>query len=284
MNQSANTISPQNLPAPVPNVAATLSGEDFWQQRLSQREGLEGVGYTGLGLPFNRWIYRLRKAIFVREVSRLRLGLETASVLDVGSGTGFWLGVWKSLRVKSVSGSDITNVAVQNLTARFADVTMYKLDIGSASTSPALARQYDIVSAMDMLYHIVPEQDYANAIANISNAIRPGGFFVFSENLVHRETPPHPHQVNRTLHTITRELLRNGLHIQRRVPMAFFMNKPVDTRSNFPQTAWRIAMAPVRRFAALGEIYGAVIFPIDWALTQILAEGPSTELVICQKQ
>ena len=69
----------------------------FWEQRLGEDWTLSGVGYQALGRPFNTWMYRVRRSVFLREVSALKLPLQTARVLDVGSGTGFYVRRWQEL-------------------------------------------------------------------------------------------------------------------------------------------------------------------------------------------
>ena len=49
-----------------------MSGFDpknYWEQRLATSTGLEGVGYLGLGQPFNEWMYRVRRWNFKRFVA-----------------------------------------------------------------------------------------------------------------------------------------------------------------------------------------------------------------------
>lgn len=259
------------------------TGAEYWEKRLARWPGLEGVGYTGLGLPYNQWQYRLRKRIFLRNMLSMGVHFRQSAVLDVGSGTGFWLEAWRSLGVRRLTGSDITSVATNNLRTRFPDVRIVKLDISAPDIADPGDTQYDIVSAFDMLYHITSDRGFASALENVDRLLKPNGFFVFTENMVHKEVPRYPNQVNRTIEAITEELERRRLKIVRRVPMFVLMNNPIDTASEVPRTVWRALMAPVRRFPSIGAIYGTLLFPIDLLLTKICREGPSTELVITRK-
>jgi SAM-dependent methyltransferase len=256
----------------------------YWEQRLSNLRGLDGVGFIGYGLPYNSWMYRIRKRVFTREIARLKLDLSRAAVLDVGSGTGFWIDAWRAMGVKAITASDFTNVATDNLRRKYPECRVVKQDITSPEAVEILGRKYDFVSAIDVLFHIVSDSAFSLAISNIAESLRSGGFFVFSENLLHRDTPLRSQtQVNRSIADLSQKLKQFGMQIVRRVPTFVVMNAPVDARSQFAPRLWRFCMAPVQFFPLLGHVYGMALYPIESVLTGLLQESPSTELVICQK-
>jgi 2-polyprenyl-3-methyl-5-hydroxy-6-metoxy-1,4-benzoquinol methylase len=169
----------------------------YWEERLGRHEGLSGVGWLGLGESVNRWMYAVRARVFrraVREGTGNRV--DRLRVLDVGSGTGFYLGQWHRLGVASLTGSDLTRVAVERLGARYPWLEVAQLDI-TAEAVP-LKGPYDAISAMDVLFHIVDERAYRQALANLSSLLPPAGLLLFSENMLGTEAPPAGHQVSRT--------------------------------------------------------------------------------------
>lgn len=256
---------------------------EYWEKRLLDKWGLDGVGHVSYGRPFNEWTYRIRKKVFLRQVRALPLDFQQVNVLDIGSGTGFWLQVWRSLGVRALTGLDLTEVAVRRLGDKYPDVRVIQQDISDPEALLDKIGQFDVISAIDVLYHITSDRDYCQAISNIAALLKPSGYFIFSENLVHCKAPQEQHFVSRTLDDVTQVLSLQGLRIQRRVPVFVCMNAPVDTSSIVPRFLWRVAMAPVQFVPALGHLYGAALFPLELALTGLLTEGPSTELVICQK-
>src|SRR6202035_3976202 len=183
------------------------------------------------------------------------------SVLDVGSGTGFWLQVWRSLGVRALTGLDLTEVAVRKLREKYHDVRVVQQDISDPKALPGKIGQFDVISAIDVLYHITSDRDYRQAISNIAALLKPGGYFIFSENLVHYKSPQERHWVSRTLDDVTQMLSLQRLRIQRRVPVFVCMNAPVDASSTVPGFLWRVAMAPVQFVPAFGHLYGAALFP-----------------------
>ena len=58
--------------------------KEYWEKRLSERWGLHGVGHISFGLPYNQWLYRLRRRIFLRQLDCLALNPGDVDVLDVG--------------------------------------------------------------------------------------------------------------------------------------------------------------------------------------------------------
>ena len=256
---------------------------EYWEQRLARHRGLGGVGYIGLGLAFNQWAYRIRRTVFLREVTKLMGNYSEATALDIGSGTGFWIDVWSTLGLKSVTASDITAYAAANLRQKFPHNRVIQHDISSIDAVNALGTGYDFVSAIDVLFHIISDSRYSLALSNVARVLKPGGFFIFSENLPHRQSLRSATQVNRTLEEVTRVLGRCGLTIRRRVPMFFLMNTPVDCESEFVKWAWKIFMTPLQFAPVLGHLYGAGLYPLEFLFTRLIDEGPSTELVICQK-
>lgn len=257
----------------------------YWEDRLRKNWSLAGVGYLGYGVHYNRWLYRLREHVFAKHVAPLCQNSRDLDVIDVGSGTGFYVDLWMTSGARSVTACDISPFAVQQLAAKYPTLKVCQLDIGNDLDNAAIRNEkFAIVSAFDVLFHIISDEKYQRAIANISALCAPGGYFVFSENLPRYRAIRTQEQANRRLENVSSLLEASGFRIIRKVPMFVLMNTPVDTRREWPLLLWRLVMSPVRLAPWLGAIYGALLFCIDRHLTAIVSEGPSTELVICRKQ
>jgi hypothetical protein len=89
--------------------------------------------------------------------------------------------------------------------------------------------------------------------------------------------------VSRPLEEIEEIARKSGLRIIRRAPMFVLMNAPIDSSSRLPMLAWRAFLAPAHFVPLLGSVYGAVLYPIELALTRLMSESPTTEIMICQK-
>src|SRR3954470_14396905 len=161
----------------------TLDTQAYWDQRHAENFGPESVGYAGLGIPYNVWMYRVRAHVVAREIRRAGIPLPECHVLDVGSGTGFYIDLWSKLGAKSVAGCDFAPYAVGSLRERFPNNSFFELDI-TCDELPGHLGQADVVSAFDILYHIVEDAKYSQAFRNVRALLRPRGVFVFSENFL----------------------------------------------------------------------------------------------------
>lgn len=255
--------------------------QQYWERRLRDHAGLAGVGYLGKGRRYNQWMYRVKGAVLARAVHALGLDLGAMNVLDIGSGTGFFVDKWQQLGAKTVVGTDIAAVAVENLRKQFPGGEFFQLDIGG--DLPPGQREYDLVSAFDVLYHIVDDRRFQCAIANIHALLRSGGWFVFTESFVHTGAQRSEHQVSRPLAEIEQLLRETGFQSVYRKPMFVLMNFPVDASAAFWKWLWRVVTFPAGKVEALGFLLGGLLYPFELFLTARLAEGPSTEIMACRK-
>jgi SAM-dependent methyltransferase len=254
---------------------------DYWEPRLSGHFSLEGVGWLGLGGPFNEWMYRVRRRAFRRYARRYLRG-DRLDVLDIGSGTGYYLALWREVGATTVTGSDLTGVSVERLEARYPDMRIVQLDIGGDLT-PLDGARFDAISIMDVLYHVVDDNAYERAIANLSDLLKAGGLLFATENLVHGDAVRGENQVSRSISQIGRLLRRSGLEIVERRPVFALMNTPVDSNSRVLRRWWDELGVWIRRGPRIASFLGAVLYPLEIAITSVIREGPSTELLICRK-
>ncbi len=261
-----------------------FAAKDYWEQRLRGHFSLEGVGYLRLGQRFNEWMYRVRGEVFDRVVAELGLGTAGQAVLDVGPGTGFYVDRWLR-RGAAVTGVDLAPVVTSTLATRFPAARFLQADIGLPLAAPLSDEQgrFDVVSAFDVLFHIVDDALYARALANIASLLKPGGVFIWSDNFIHRPTTRVAHQVSRSLDDIASAVDRAGFVIESRIPMFILMNYPADA-SKLAGLAWTAMMSPAMASNALGGLLGRLLYPIERRLVRSVKESPSTELMICRRR
>jgi SAM-dependent methyltransferase len=156
----------------------------------------------------------------------------------------------------------------------------YQLDIGE-QLPESLPRGLDVISAFDVLFHIVDDGKFHRALQNISSLLRDGGTFCFSDSFLHHQTERSPHHVSRSLAEVEQALAQAGLCVVTRCPVFVLMNEPIDSCSRVWRFMWRALMYPVRKSEAVGYILGACLFCIDSLLVRFLRESPTTEMMIC---
>lgn len=257
----------------------TEDSRAYWERRLTGDVSLRTVGWLGLGASFNAWMYRIRARQFRRLMRRYVTS--GSRVLDVGAGSGFYVDLWQRLGAR-VDGCDITQASVDALRVRFPNSRFERVNVGEPG---ALGnhRTYDAVSAMDVLFHIVDETQWRHAFANIASVLRPGGIFVLSDNFLRAGTKRAETQVSRSLGEFRDALAANGFEILTRRPVFALMNTPVDTTNRAYHALWRLTTRVASRSERLGNLAGAVLYPLELVLTSLLREGPSTEIMICRR-
>jgi len=255
---------------------------EYWEARLKKNFGLDSVGLIGLGKHYNEWLYKIRANVFLRRMKAMDVDFSRLDVLDIGSGTGFYVGRWKDLGVKRIVGADIASVAVENLRRKYPGDEFHQLDIGD-DIQAIENHRFDIVSAFDVLFHIVDNERFEKAIRNIYSVLKPGGLFILSDNFLHQETIISATQASRSLHDIESILNDTGFKIVGRVPMFVVMNYPVDSTTRFLKTLWRVMAKVISIHEFFGWVAGATLYPVELICVSSMRESPTTEMMICRK-
>ena len=210
-------------------------------------------------------------------------------MLDIGSGTGFYVDQWHGSACRMVTGLDITDKAVEST----------RWPTGSPAT-PSCARtwaaswSHDVPARRRTTLTPSPRwtssstswttRQYARAFTNIASRLRPGGWFLWSDNFLRHRTERVTHQASRTLGESERLVKAAGFEIVRRVPMFVVMNYPADTRGKVARWAWTAMVAPAALAEPLGWTVGRPLAPIDRWLTRWVRESPTTEIMVCRKR
>jgi SAM-dependent methyltransferase len=256
--------------------------KQYWEERLRANAGLRGVGHISHSYSWNGWAYRVKKRGLHRLVRLARLDMPRARVLDIGSGTGFGIEFWLSRGVASVSGVDLTDHAVEHLRINFPELLFFQGDIGDPQFDLPGA-PFDMVSAMEVLFHITDDNRYRRAFCNIKDALRPGGYLVFSDNFLRHGELRTAHQASRRHEDIMAAVREAGLEPVKRIPMFMFMGYPVDTTNARRQQIWRRTVGRAARSDRWGAVFGFLLAPVELVATAVASEGPTVELLLCRR-
>src|SRR5258706_11083869 len=101
-------IPPAEPIQPAGRERPAYENDRYWTKRLEKDFSLAGVGHAGVGLAFNRWAYRIRRAVLLRTLRSDKVPVNGARILELGFGTGFYLDLWRELKAAHVTGIDIT--------------------------------------------------------------------------------------------------------------------------------------------------------------------------------
>jgi 2-polyprenyl-3-methyl-5-hydroxy-6-metoxy-1,4-benzoquinol methylase len=177
--------------------------EAYWverHERLSHQ--LRAVGDLGSTEQENLELYARKKR---RVVSLLRdlggVDLKGREVLDVGCGVGMLAELFDALGAE-VSGVDASPVAIEEARHRCPGG---ELVVGSLLDFD-LGRRFELAFCVDVLYHVVDDDNWRAALQNVCRHVRPGGLVAILDQLKPEPQSPAPHVRFRTREMYARAL------------------------------------------------------------------------------
>ena len=247
------------------------------------------MGHPEFPEDFNQALYHQ----MLRSVSDLlaahQVEVAGGDVLEIGPGTGFWVHLWDQLGAASVTGVDITLTAVEHLAQRFPQHTFVVADVGDEQAHNFGV--FDLVSAMSVLLHIVDDNRFRSALANIAAMLKPSGQVVLMEPLVvHRwwgpDFGPTANSRARTIEQWRSELVEVGLELVDHRPVTALLANVCDTRYRttwrMHQAYWGMLRAVLARLPWLGPAVTTALGKADRAL---VARGaaPSAKVMLVRR-
>jgi SAM-dependent methyltransferase len=161
---------------------------EYWTARLDGDFSLRGTGHLCYSEGYNRWLYRAKRRALRRALRGLRPPLDA---LDIGSGTG-WVVNEMATWGASVEGCDIVESAVQRLRVAYPAVPFFVARWGTAEL-PRHAAGVDVVTLLDVAYHVVDDDDWRAGVADTARLLRPGGRLIVTDGFGSAAATPAPH-------------------------------------------------------------------------------------------
>lgn len=267
----------------------------YWEQRLRSHPDITGVGFLGRSKQFLELQYRQR----IRQLkSKLRsnglTNISGYSVLDAGAGIGIWMDFWHRYGANKVAGLDITQTSVDMLKIRFPEDQVVRADLSVSPLPINEDAHFDIISAIDVLHHIVDPAGFSRAIANLAQHSVPGGWLITSETIVEGRGYVRPklhteHDTVRTLDEYRNVLEANGFVIHSISPATVLFNNPIEAPNRLIYRAlnawWRVSKR-WERSELLVRLGGPLVLEIDRFLCRVCTgrTAPTTKLIFARKR
>jgi SAM-dependent methyltransferase len=273
-----------------PRAGEDYRPKDYWSDLHESAEDLGIVGHPTLPLVANRYLYANAAHAVLRGLDSAGASVRGRTVLDVGSGTGFWVDLWRRQGAERVSGADLVPAAVERLQERFPGSTFAQADISEQPPFPG--ETFDVVTIMSVLHHVVDEQRFGQALSNLAAQLAPDGTLAVLDPLVVRARwmPPSAesaHNVVRTLPRWEEAAAGAGLRIAGVSPTAWFFSDPVDAGSKPAFAAhrffWRGLTAALKGRDRLADAVVPTIAALDRAVTARLHAGPAAKLILLRR-
>lgn len=196
---------------------------DYWEDRLTREPNLRGTGHRAFGLGYNKMLYRAQRDCLELLLAKHQVELAGRRVLDIGSGAGFYVHFFEEADAGQVVGIDITEASVEYLRKVFPRQDFRVCDIGSRRIP--LAGPFDIISAMSVLYHLVDDARFEQAVTHLGHLLFDGGYLLITDTFSPPLLPSASHVRFRALEAYRELLLDRGLHIVDILPIYYLMNR-----------------------------------------------------------
>ena len=259
--------------------------ESYWSNRY-QTIDITKSGHIDLPADYNVWLYRCKKDALLNALSKAGFQLNGSSVMEVATGTGVYVELWKQQGVKRMSGIDISQAATDHLKQRFPDYTFNKYDVSEPGLESIVGNNFDLVTAIDVLYHVIEDNKFASALKNLAQITKPGGLLVVHERFLQHRERSFSYIRWRTLQTYIEALNEAGFDVLFRMPTFFFSVRPYDFKS--PQTEqrmnllWNKLLLPfILRYP---NTTGRMIYWLDKSLGRIFSKGPAFDMMVCRRR
>lgn len=261
----------------------------YWEQRLSKEVDITTVGHQGLGYAYNKWLYRARHRAMDRALRTLKIDVLGKSVLELGVGSGAWIPFWQARDPARIVGVDITLASVDALAKQYPHLNFLQGDICS-SLLLVPGGGFDLVTAMDVLFHITDDNGFSNAILNVARLMKQGGWAIITDSFCTTPCGPFFHEHHRTYDHYVKELSAMSLTPVHLEPIFFLMTTTLCTERRLFDRATRMILRLVSKLAArrqtkwLNEPFGYSLYFLDGVLRRIVKSGPSFKILFARKQ
>lgn len=123
--------------------------------------------------------YASVELLITRHLVNHGIGLQGASVFDIGSGAGHWIDFYRTLGAKQCVGIDVSENAANHLRDKFRDDGSVQIENGLFQDFlEETADKYDLINAIGVIFHVVDDSEWARGLAAVANSLRDGGYFI----------------------------------------------------------------------------------------------------------
>jgi SAM-dependent methyltransferase len=266
--------------------ARSFDPSAYWRRRVTQGADLGVVGHRALGREYNAYIYRRRVEALDGFLAGVSVDPHTASVLDVGAGSGFYLDYWQQRGAKNVVGIDVSPAAASALQQRFPAYRILCADVTKPDSLDCESVEFDVITLFDVLYHITRDTDAEAALKAISSRLAPNGYLLVFDHIMRRDYSLRRHVRFRGEETYSLMLRAAQLQIIERISLFSVLEPPLYGNAALDVAisgAYRAMGTLWRVIPHFGRVAGAVAYRLDAALRMRGFRIPNHELLVMRR-
>ncbi len=267
----------------------------YWSHLHDTHVGeLSAVGYPALGIGFNQVAYTRRLEATKHLLERRNTTFP--SVLEAAVGVGAYGPLWRDFGCERWVGVDISEGAIDHLRASHPEGEFHVLDLTSDARQWPLDtnRRFDLVSAIDVLYHLTDDKGFESALAQLAELVAPGGLLLVSDIFVDKPVQIEAHVRRRPLSTYLEVLRKRGFEAVDRETVFAILGDPIRRPGFHLQdealyATWRILQKTIRITPgplrnSFGALLASSLRPADALLCRLPSvRGVNLELALFRR-
>jgi len=227
----------------------------YWENHLRNRPGLMATGHRQFSMAYNEAMYQIATERLQSALTQARIELTGRRILDVGAGFGYFIQKYLSWGAARITGVDLAEISIQELQHTFPQQEFFQADISEENLP--IPGNYDLVSAISMIFHIVDDLRFEQALKNMCQRVKPGGHLIIVDAFHRVWLPTARHARLRHLGAYQPILRERGLEIRVIYPMYYLMGQTFVPRIgplllNQPGML-RVVMAQERRWGSQSQ-------------------------------
>ncbi len=204
-------------PGPSDMELSAQESRSYWDRRHAEQSALRAGGNIGLDEASNAMLYAVRGARLVEAMGSTTSAALPRRVLDAGCGNGHFSRLMASFGHR-VDGIDTSPTALGICRSSAGPRESYHHSALSEWAPPYL---YDVVVSIDVLYHIMNDEEWEASVRNLAGLIRLGGMIGLVDHDTEKVTVHANYQKTRPASAYRRLLEECGLELRKVVPNAF---------------------------------------------------------------
>jgi SAM-dependent methyltransferase len=223
-----NASKEADLPKKQPGTYTTKEG---WDERYTSHSGLKAAGtfvHTDSG---NEQFYRTKFDAIDRVMKLIGTTMRDSAVLDAAGGTGKYVDYFLSRKVAHLTVADFSQKALDIAQERYggdARITTMFLDL--KSTEQTWQQQYDFAFVLEAIHLLPTDDDVAQTLHNLHDALKVGGHVVISDVYPTRTIPQNEYIVRRSKATFEQLMKQAGFSVIGYVPQSLLFERQVFRR------------------------------------------------------
>jgi SAM-dependent methyltransferase len=207
--------------------------EKYWENRISNRFNLSGVGNYIFSEFYNHFLYKAKIRAIKYILLKNGIELNNKTVCDIGCGTGFFVDFYSRNSASEVVGIDIATSSINHLTNKYPKYLFLKENISSSILLENIKIRFDIVNVFDVLYHITDDDLFMSALFNISSLVNENGYIFITDATGQNFKNYGEHVKFRDLGVYKRLFNETGIDFIDIYPLFYLLNRPIFAESIF---------------------------------------------------